>query len=260
MIAARERILALVSGLPEPKRSNRILMMLQAFIDDSKSGDLSKPGSVFVLAGYISSVSDWLAFTDEWQTVLNGPPSLDVFKMSQFVHRYGLEDARLVAFRRVIERHARGAITASVDMDVYRRFVSSYPPKTIQNPYYLLLLDMIIQLKRAAPLIKLDGKIEFVFDEQLRDKDVIKYAWGEIPKTRPDIAAFIGNEPKWEKEEEFLPLQAADAIAWWTRRHREEHLAGKSLTKIPWVPNRHIPQIDLELDETALKAMFIDKA
>jgi hypothetical protein len=34
---------------------------------------------------------------------------------------------------------------------------------------------MVIQLKRAAPLIKLDGKIEFIFDEQLRDKDIIKY-------------------------------------------------------------------------------------
>jgi hypothetical protein len=235
-------------------------MTLQAFIDDSKTGDLTKPGAVFVLAGYVSSVSDWLTFTDEWQAVLNGPPTLDKFKMSQFVHRYGMEDTRLVAFRRVIERHVRGAITASVDMDVYRRFVSFYPPKTIQNPYYLLLLDLIIQLKRAAPLIKLDGKIEFVFDEQLRDKDVIKYTWSRIPETRPDIAAFIGNEPKWEKEEEFLPLQAADAIAWWTRRHREERLAGKPQTKFPWIPNRHIPQIDLELDERALTSMFIDGA
>jgi hypothetical protein len=95
MIAAREQILALVSGLPEPKCVNRILMTLQAFIDDSKTGDLTKPGSVFVLAGYISSVSDWLIFTDEWQAILDGPPILDKFKMSQFVHRYGMEDARL---------------------------------------------------------------------------------------------------------------------------------------------------------------------
>jgi hypothetical protein len=217
---------------------------------------LAKPGAVFVLAGYISSVSEWLTFSDEWQAVLNGPPPLDKFKMSHFTHRYGLADERLILFRRAIERNVRGAITASVDMDVYRRFVASYPPKTIQNPYYLLLLDMVIQLKRAAPLIKLDGKIEFIFDEQLRDKDVIKYAWSRIPETRPDIAGFIGNEPRWENEEEFLPLQAADAIAWWTRRHREERLAGKPITEMPWKPERHIPQIDLDLDEAALTNMF----
>ncbi len=245
-----EAILALVSGLPEPKRGNRILMTFQAFIDDSKSGDLSKPGSVFVLAGYISSVSEWLTFSNEWQAILDGPPPLRVFKMSHFSYRYGLRDERLVRFRRVIEKNVRGAITTRVDMDAYRKFMTGCPSKDIEkNPYYLMLLDMVIQLKRTAPLIKIDGRMEFIFDEQLRDKDVIRFVWKTIGETRPDIAEFIGNEPIWRKEEEFLPLQAADSFAWWIRRHREEDLAGKPNTEIPWKPARIIPQINLELDE-----------
>ena len=88
-----------------------------------------------------------------------------------------------------------------------------------------------------------EDKVEFIFDEQMTEKEAIRESWAAIGKTRPDIAAHLGNEPKWEKEETFLPLQAADKIAWWARRHMEEGRAGQPLTPVPWREKRLIPTL-----------------
>jgi len=226
--------------------------MLQAFIDDSRTGSVHTKHGIFVLAGYMASVPQWLRFNKEWQAVLDLAPKWAAFKMSQARHHYGaLTDERLEQFHRVIEGNVQAAVRASVDLDAYYRFFGEPKDKKnpLRNPYYVLLFDLVIQLKRILPHMELDdNEVEFIFDEQMTEKAAIQEAWRDIGKFRPDIAAHLGNEPKWEKEETYLPLQAADEIAWWTRRHREETQAGKLLTQIPWKQKRHIAALELHLD------------
>jgi hypothetical protein len=237
--------------------------MLQAFIDDSRTGHVGSPGGIFVLAGYIAAVPEWLNFNKQWQTVLDLPPKWEAFKMSQARHHYGtLANERLRQFHEVIENNVRGAVVASVDLDAYYQFFGAPTDKKkpLRNPYYVLLIDLVIQLKRILPHMELDDdKIEFIFDEQMTEKVAIQESWVGIAKTRPDIAAHLGNEPKWEKEEEFLPLQAADKIAWWARRHMEESRAGKPLTPIPWREKRLIATLKLHLGEENLKLIMAKK-
>jgi hypothetical protein len=56
---ATRRLLALVSGLPSQERARRRLLMLQAYIDESCSDEL------FVMAGFVSNVEGWIAFSEE---------------------------------------------------------------------------------------------------------------------------------------------------------------------------------------------------
>src|SRR5215216_3948043 len=93
--------------------------------------------------------------------------------------------------------------------------VSSGKKNTPETPYYITLIDLVIQLKRVATRIGLTERIEFIFDEQMMEKRQIRDAWDGIKITRPDIAAHLGNEPRFEKDDDFLPLQAADKLAWW---------------------------------------------
>jgi uncharacterized protein DUF3800 len=224
-------------------------MKLQAFVDDSRTGDANQPGGVFTLAGYVASESEWSAFPSEWQAELNNDPKIDAFKMSHFSNRFGPWNDRLQLFRNIIERHARGAMTITVELDVYRRFAGSIP---IRDPYYIAFMDLIIQVKRAAPYIEIHDEIEFIFDEQMTEKRHIKYAWEGLKTTRPDIANFLGGEPKRVSDKDFLPIQAADKLGWWTRRLKEELIAGKPQTPSPWTVGRIVPQIMLELDDAAL--------
>lgn len=70
MIAAHQlHLFALVSGIPEPRRSARALIMLQAMIDESDSHNVTP--RIFVMGGYIASVAKWTALTEAWQVELD---------------------------------------------------------------------------------------------------------------------------------------------------------------------------------------------
>jgi hypothetical protein len=61
-------------------------------------------------------------------------------------------------------------------------------------------------------------KIDFIFDEQT-EKKVIYRIWDEFAETRPDsYRVTLGNTPRFENDQDFLPLQAADFWAWWARK------------------------------------------
>src|SRR5436305_305419 len=64
------------------KRRNRILVMLQAYFDDSLGGNFHGRPMVLVLGGFIATAEAWAAFSDEWQRILDFPPRISVFKMN----------------------------------------------------------------------------------------------------------------------------------------------------------------------------------
>jgi hypothetical protein len=83
---------ALVSGLPEPRRSKRLVLVLQAFCDESKRHD----SHLYVMAGYISAVAKWERFSDEWQKVLDLAPAIRSLKMSEAMRLRGqLRDEKI---------------------------------------------------------------------------------------------------------------------------------------------------------------------
>src|SRR5258708_4842250 len=128
MIAAhRLHLHALVSGIPEPRRSVRVLLMLQAMIDESDSHDI-KP-RVFVLGGYLASVAQWEKLTDAWQRTLDQSPRLKYFSFKDafptsgkprgVFHGFTEEerDIRVAQLREIIEEnvHAEFGIAFLVE-------------------------------------------------------------------------------------------------------------------------------------------------
>jgi hypothetical protein len=76
--------------------------MLQAFIDDSREPN----PPIFVLAGYLAPVDRWAVFAKEWQEILNIPPRIPYFKMSEIRHLLGSKaNERIRLLHDVIERH-----------------------------------------------------------------------------------------------------------------------------------------------------------
>jgi hypothetical protein len=89
--------------------------MLQAFVDDSGTG--GQP-PVFVLAGFIATVNEWTAFSDEWQESLEMRPRIKYFKMSEAM-TFGGEfsgwseqsrNDRVARLYRIIENHVRACL------------------------------------------------------------------------------------------------------------------------------------------------------
>src|SRR5215203_881715 len=75
--AQRVHFRALASGVPEPQRSATVLFMLQALIDETDSHEI-KP-RIFLMGGYLASLSKWESLTKAWQAELNRSPRLEYF-------------------------------------------------------------------------------------------------------------------------------------------------------------------------------------
>jgi hypothetical protein len=76
MTPAALHVWAIVSGLADEQRRKRLLLVLQAFIDDSGNGQ----PPVLVLAGFVARAESWATFADKWRAALGG---LAYFKMKE---------------------------------------------------------------------------------------------------------------------------------------------------------------------------------
>ena len=221
-------------------------MMLQAFIDDS-GNDGKSP--IFVLAGYLSSVEKWEAFTADWERVLK-PESgkqLEVLKMADvFRNRirgsryYGWDnderDERLKSFVKVINRHAMHGIISVVPIEPYSRlFKGKFSTLPLDRPYFLSFFGVMVQLFKINHHLKLGDKVDFIFDTQ--DSENIPRLMEEYDRfisiAPPEVKAMSSGYPGFKRDEDVTPLQAADMLAWHARRYHFDLYNGKDPTKEP---------------------------
>jgi hypothetical protein len=224
---AEDRIWAQVAGLaPSTKPWERLFVVFQAYIDDSVTNN-----GTFVLGGYIASVESWAAFSKAWEPLLplfstRSNTGKYRFKMSEMTMR--MADVRI--FYEVIEQHAAFKVACKITIpDLKRAIDRIWIERTPiihgdwSNPYFVCfrgLMDLFHQARfdeRTAKVIPIEQKMDFYFDAHTSSK-AIHSAWNEYLQNRPqEVKEMYGNEPRFEDDEEFLPLQAADFWAWWVR-------------------------------------------
>ncbi len=211
-------------------------MGIEAYIDDSGS-DPQSP--IFFLAGFLSTVERWAAFSNEWDSALSLPPKLDYFKMSeaawlggQFSKRKGWDEAkrddRLVTLARIINKYGMLRVSVSIRHDLFDKYLRNVPAVernlATDEPYVMLFMHMISLTVLFADKHGIKEPIDFVFDEQSGFKDEVRRLWPAYKLSleyslRPDLMRLIGSEPSFLDEKTRLPLQAADLYAWQARKH-----------------------------------------
>lgn len=202
----------------------------QAFVD----GRSGAPDGDFVLGGYIAPAETGAQFSKDWEEILplgtrakNGKFH---FKMSEMARSdAGLERAEV--FYRVIEKYDLVPIACRLNLQDFaeekRRLVAlaaqwnAYGDfSSWSNPYYFsfrMMMDRFHDQKAEAKDIPLDEKVDFIFDDQT-EKSYILASWDAILAARSEESVErYGSTPRFENDQEFLPLQAADFWAWWVR-------------------------------------------
>jgi hypothetical protein len=192
-----------------------------AFVDDSGSGGDSR---FYVLGGYVASIPEWKSFAVKWQEVLDLQPKLDYFKMSQAESLKGnflgftvdQRDERLSRFIDVILTHEVREASVAVPYAAFCEVLEPVLPRTHSSPYYFAFVAMVTALSGfyrhgGAP----KEVVDFIFDIQQGKQARMDRLYG----------SFKGWYPKWQlgrvdyrTDQEYLPLQAADLIAWHNRR------------------------------------------
>jgi Protein of unknown function (DUF3800) len=249
------QVWAPVSGVAPKYLPGWSMLMLQAFIDDSRE---EKP-PIFVLAGYIAPVSRWADFSKEWQEVLDMPPRIPYFHSNKIRHMLGKEKAyeRIGLLHAVIEKYITAGFSIMVPPDAIKRIWGK--DKFASHPLYcafeILIPNLGFHVKEFG--FKCD-KIELYFDEQMKEKDRIIKAWDWARKHANlkslKLKNILTKTPRFENDKDFNPLQAAD-LRWMRRRYVERATKSEKL-KAPWASKHSIKYMAIEVTDDQLRERF----
>lgn len=272
MSPGKERVLATYAGLSPRLWRQRLVMVLQVYIDDSGNEPSQE---VFVLGGVLSHAPTWLEFGAKWDAALAGPPKADYFKYTQasrlrgqFDEREGwtetLRDDRLFQLSELVHDHALARIDVSMRYDHFNAYVRSVPVTyrslISDHPIAFMVGRAISCTVGAMAGLNLRDRCDFFFDTQPGWDVLITALWPSMLKAPtldcpPDLlvdgfSPQLGETPKFEKDEEYPPLQAADLIAGSTRQGLLTGEVPRSL-----IPTLNIPAYRFELSEDDVRGI-----
>jgi hypothetical protein len=236
---------AIVSGVPSPERERQQLLMLQAFIDDSKG---QEPRGIFLLGGYVATVECWAAFSDEWARVRDAHPKIRYFKLREAQRRigqfYGVSEEicreKIAMFRGVIEQFAISEVCIAFRAKSHKEAFGRYG-KRFENPYYFALAHLSAFIADNLEKLGLErDEVQFIFDIQAQEMHKVVEGWEwavsqkhRFPDSRPSLDTIWRTPPMFQDDERVLPLQAADMHATHMRQSFEALLAKNEPPKLP---------------------------
>ena len=212
------------------------MAILRAFTDDSsaQAGDRR-----LFLAGYLHSAEAWAAFSTEWRTELNAWPAIKYFKAKeanrlsgQFDGAQGWDntrrDVKVANLAAIIQRYQPLSYQFSINRQIFEEKLKPVSPYGFGRPHFQLCYAVVAGLAQYAASEKVTVPIDFVFDQQEGVDDDIGMFFNALIEALPtDAKKLIAGTPSFkdDRDDEALPLQAADMLAWHLRREHEESIS-----------------------------------
>lgn len=197
--------------------------MQVAYVDESESSSL-------LMAGFISTVEKWTEFSKAWKIELDSPPAIPFFHMNDVLREkdgvFGdtpLQERtekvkRLIT---IINKWTDADFRCWMKLESYKRILKPTLNnfkrlRKFDHPYLWLFVVGVLEGLSSVEIYGRKGKrIQFVFDqnEGLFDKVRKRYQEFSSLDAFAEVKAIVDSvEEKDDKV--FLPLQAADLLAW----------------------------------------------
>ena len=217
----------IVSGYSSEIRARKLLVMLQAYVDDSAcdTGDRR-----LFLAGYVSTAKNWAQFSDLWAAALAAAPSISYLKMSEanalqgeFRGWSGEERDRKVRRLANIIRQLRPlSIHASISRVRVDDLLKPVMPYVLSSPYALCFSAIMMPIAAEQARLKTNVPIDFIFDDQEGLGEEARTVYRLMREAQPEpIKTALSIDPLFRDDKFVMPLQAADMLAWHVRRRYE---------------------------------------
>ena len=232
-------IKALVSGYPGRLWHEKLLVMFQAYVDDSVS-ELGE--RKFYLCAYVSTASQWIRFSDDWDEALKAPPTIAAFHMVDAWSYSGefrgwsesARNAKLEKMASVVKKYKPLAVEVSLSLNKFEAIFKDSAPFFLKSPYFMCFYGMIITIGQFHKQQNLDVPVDFIFDKTTQSVGTIAF-FEYVKEQFPELSQILGSTPIFRDDVAVVPLQAADMLAWCLRRKsegRNEHIPGSgSLVK-----------------------------
>ena len=209
---------------------NGLLAMFEASFDESEGGTSRH----FVISGYVSRPGEWRKFERRWRNALSkdGFPCMKWADLEGgygkvFGHLHGDREAKDAIQRRYLriittsQIQGFAAALKMADLDAFAPRIFGYRTEKYDRPYFLafeLAIGRVITFLRHFDMLLPNEKIGFVFDRQKEVGGRAKELYDKL-KGNPlyQFREHLGPIA-FEDKEEFLPIQAADVVAWESMR------------------------------------------
>jgi hypothetical protein len=221
------------AGMPRQFVLISPLAFLHAYIDDSASEQRDRR---LFMAGYLNRAEAWALFSDAWHEELQATPSIDYLKMAeanslrgQFDRRKGWtkqkRDEKLHCLASVIS-HSKPMLSFEISLSLacLNDLLKPVSPRGLGNPHFLCGFGIVAGLAGYMDSQKIKTPIDFIFDQQEGVDANIRLFFDYMKRNLPRGARRLIRHPIFEdeKDRQFLPLQAADMLAWHVRREHED--------------------------------------
>jgi len=231
------------------------MSIVKFYGDESFGGRQSGFQGCYAVAGYLAASEHWRAIADEWKAVLDTPPTIEYFHMSECYAAmavkqdqeelgqfYGFSpkeaEQKLDALVAVLENNAISltAIHSVTTWDIFQHVFEEAERNDIYgSPFYLCVMDIVDCCRSVFRKLDISPiPISFVFDER-NDSHYLLRAWGLVKRIRdkfqrpefnqfPDVQEHLKSlrvmgPISFSDDKQCIPLQCADLLAWHVRRN-----------------------------------------
>jgi Protein of unknown function (DUF3800) len=224
--------------------------VIQAVIDES---GVKGTDPVFVLAGLISTAEKLADLSTAWSRQLQAEPTIKYLKMYEATRACGefagwsehRIETKLRGLVETVKYHAHRAIHVTIDLEAHERLHKDRPSR---DPYftgfYAILSGVCYEF---LDNFSDEKQIEIILDENriFGPRVALWYpAIKDLLATRGDLdqqalADVLPPQPSFKDDQAFVPLQAADMLAWLFRtafsgqRTRFEWIATELMPSVP---------------------------
>ena len=206
--------------------ADRLAMSLKIYIDESGFHEGSDAPAM-AMGGFLSNEERWTKFEALWRKELDDEGGV-TFHMSDLESRLG-EFAGWTKDRKhsficrllpILNAHAGVGIGVGIRAEDYQALVPRGLAKTtkqyLEMPFVILWGRFLIELSEAAREIDLRGhKIACIFDQNQAMAGLMVETMLGVKRKYPEQSKWMGSI-SFEDKKDFLPLQAADFIAYET--------------------------------------------
>ena len=256
---AKESVL-FVPPVPEARRRKRILVAIQAYVDDSGG---KGQGKVFVFSALVATAEEWAAFTKEWNARLKQSPSIRYFKMAEAANRNGQfrgfseaeRDTKLRELCQVLNRPSITEISCTLVLEDFFRAWAYRLGRPATEPYFFPFYVINEALGYEMLGRGLKDPCEAFFDEHVIFGPRAK-AWYPIIRAAQErlLQRVMPVEPMFRSDKDILPLQGADLTAWVQRNLHEDRGWGE----FQWLES-HLGLVQVSPLSRVIDAEWIEK-
>jgi hypothetical protein len=204
------------------------VLVLDGYFDESGTHAGSPAVAV---AGYLSTPEQWALFASEWATVLKewGIPYFHMADFAMGAPPYNtwpieVREPRFARLTQIIYDHAVATVGHVIPMPEYERALSEGAKRISGGAYGLGAVCTFMEVSKLLQPQFPSARVAYVFDQGCLGAGQVLKVFQSNVKDPKDQEWFKLLSLKFENKKKFLPLQAADILAYELFQHLPRQL------------------------------------